>query len=85
MLEALPVLRGGVPALTRSFPLAFLSFLQEHWPGVLGPVVLWLSSGEGRRAGGPLALQRWLCLASPAPRPACLAGARSGAGPSALG
>lgn len=69
VLEALPVLRG-VPALTLSFPLAFLSFLQEYWPRVPGPVVLWLWGGEGRRAGGPprsaaLALP---CFACPAPR-----------------
>lgn len=51
--EALPVLQG-VPALALSFPLAFLSFLREHWPGVLGPVVLWVWSAEGRRGGGPL-------------------------------
>lgn len=107
--EALPVLQG-VPALALSFPLAFLSFLREHWPGVLGPVVLWVWSAEGRRGGGPLRSTELAlpCFTrpprppgrarpAPAPRlpprtpgrrppPACTpSGARSGAGPSALG
>lgn len=67
VLEALPVLRGG----PRSGPLlsAGLPFLRERWAGVLGPVVLWVWSAEGRWGGSPprsteLALP---CFACPPP------------------